>query len=339
MNFDLNYKKALLYSLDEKITLSQLSKLKKEDLLGYNFDKIYDYVNNNNIDLHIKNTDSFHFRLSKIKSTPHIIYSIGNFQLLNKHKIIAIVGPRNLSNYGKKILEELFDKLKGYKNIATISGLASGIDQLCHNLSIENNIPTISVLGGGIGYFLSSSDRNIINKILENNGLILSEFKIKMRPTNYSFPQRNRIIAGISDFVFVPEAGDKSGSLITVDFAKKMNIPVFASPNSIFEKNSKGVNRYISKGFIESIFDIQDFVQDKLGNNEEYINNKENNKNISELNEIEKKIYLSISQENISLKEIIVNSGLSYDEVITNISMLEIKGFIYESNSGYWSIL
>ena len=106
-------------------------------------------------------------------------------------------------------METLFTHVHNYE-LVTISGMAKGIDQLCHTLSIEHSLPTIAVLGGGLGRYSKRPERMMIQKIVDTGGLVLSEFRLGDQPTNYSFPQRNRIIAGISDVLFLPEAGKKS---------------------------------------------------------------------------------------------------------------------------------
>lgn len=111
--------------------------------------------------------------------------------------------------YGKKVLETLFGYAGDY-DLVTISGMAEGVDQLCHSLSVEHSLPTIAVLGGGLGRYSKRTEREMIQQIVDAGGLVLSEFRLGDQPTNYSFPQRNRIIAGIADLLFLPEAGKKS---------------------------------------------------------------------------------------------------------------------------------
>ena len=135
-------------------------------------------------------------------------------------------------------MEELFRVLPQY-DIVTISGLAPGVDTMCHEMSILANIPTIAVLGGGLQYFLKSGNREFIHKIVDNGGLVLSEFDLDKQPERYTFPQRNRIVAGLSECVFLPEAGEKSGSLITADFARQVHKPVYGVPSSIFSSSSR----------------------------------------------------------------------------------------------------
>lgn len=206
--------------------------------------------------------------------------------------------------YGKQVVSDLVTYAKDY-GLVTISGLADGIDSVCHLQSIENNIPTIAVLGGGISYYLRNH-KNLIDKIISHGGLILSEFKIGFRPTNYSFPQRNRIIAGLADCLFLPEASEKSGSLITVDFAIQMNTPIYASPNDIYTEGSKGVNKYISEGKIQSIYDFKTFLSSHFSKNRGEI--KEEKSQIQDLTQNERIIIEQLSNKDLNFEELLHQS-------------------------------
>ncbi len=182
-------------------------------------------------------------RFINIRPAPKLLYFVGNLEILHS-KIIWIVGPRKPSSEWKQIIQKIFEILKDYK-ITTISGLAPGIDNLTHTFSIKYQIPTIAVLGWGIWFFLKSKNRELINQILQNNWLIISEFKLFAQPAKYTFPQRNRIIAGLSDILFLPQASLKSGSLITAEFAHKFKKDIYCTPGSIFDKNFEGTNELI----------------------------------------------------------------------------------------------
>ncbi len=140
-----------IYSIDEDVTVKKLKNQKgfKKD---YNFQPIKKRLKENQIDFILEGSSEYHFKFNAVKSNPYIIYYKGDIDLLNK-KLISIVWPRKKTNYADKVLEKLFSKIAWY-NIATVSGMARGVDSLAHNLSIENNIPTIAVLGGGLGYTL-----------------------------------------------------------------------------------------------------------------------------------------------------------------------------------------
>jgi DNA processing protein len=118
---------------------------------------------------------------------------------------------------------------------------------MTHEMSMKAGIPTIAILGGGLKRFLESKSREIIQKIIDHGGLVISEFKLNKEPERYTFPQRNRIVAGLADMIFLPEAGEKSGSLITVDFARQMHKDVYGAPNTIFSPLSKGLLQYMQQ--------------------------------------------------------------------------------------------
>ncbi len=329
------WKKALAYSLDDNLKISELKKTTAKKLDEYDYNKIWKYVNENGIGFQIQESNDFHYRFQKIKTKPYIVYTLWNTDLLNINKIIWIVGPRNISTYAKKVLEDLIDQLSSYSWVATVSWLAPWVDSTVHELSIKKNIPTISVLGGWLSHFLNSKERNKIYKIVDNWWLILSEFKLKMSPTYYTFPQRNRIIAGISDFLFLPEAWQKSGSLITVDFANNFDIKVFWVPNDIYSSNSKGINKYIQDWKINCVSDIKEFLTSTLWKKDKQ---KDSKNKYTDITEDEKNIIQAINEWFRSSKEISIKTWIPQSALLSNLSMMEIKWIIFESNPDTWSI-
>jgi DNA processing protein len=155
-----------------------------------------------------------------------------------------------MSPYADKVMESLFEQARTV-NLITVSGLARGVDQKCHQLSLQGGIPTIAILGGGLRRYLKSSAKKLIEQIVEGGGLVLSEFKLDFKPTNRSFPQRNRLIAGLSDVLFLPEAREGSGSLITANFALQMKKEIFVAPNQLFSANGGGSNQLVSEGKVK----------------------------------------------------------------------------------------
>jgi len=322
----------LVYSIDENIKISKMKAW--EYSTDYDFLKIQNWIDKNNIKWLIDWNSDFHFKLSIIKSKPYIIYYKWDISILNKY-IIWIVGPRKISNYGQKILENLFEKLEWY-DIATISWLAEWVDSLCHDLSIKKNIPTIAVLWWWFVHFLKSTDRYDIEKIVDNWWLVISEFKLGLKPANYTFPQRNRIIAWLSDFLFLPEAWEKSGSLITVDFALGMNKIVYATPNDIFSETSKWVNKYISEWKIKLIYDLNEFV---ISNLWEKLANKKPCKIIEDLQGLEKVIYDYLFLNWPQTIEILSSSlNLDISQLLSIISILEMKNLLFESTTWIYDL-
>lgn len=207
------------------------------------------YLENNNIKIISFLDDEYPKKLLQISDFPICLYVRGNIGILN-NKSIGIVGSRNASDYGKIISRDISKKLAD-RGCNIISGLARGIDKYAHLGALESkNGKTIAVVGTGVDdeSVYPLENKRIYERILEKGGTIISEYPIKTKPISYNFPARNRIISGLSDKILVVEANEKSGSLITVDFALEQGKEVFAVPGNIYSKNSKGTNKLISEG-------------------------------------------------------------------------------------------
>jgi DNA processing protein len=177
----------------------------------------------------------FPHQLCSIKNPPAILYAMWNLEILSS-QILWIVWPRDMSQYANQVMQALFTQIWN-SNVVTVSWMARGVDHLCHQLSIGYHLPTIAILGWWLRYYRNSSARSFMEQIIQNGWLILSEFKMDFKPTAWSFPQRNRLIAGLADAVFLPEAREWSWSLITADFAYQQHKPIFVVPNPIFSEN------------------------------------------------------------------------------------------------------
>ncbi len=324
---------ALLYSLDRKITRKQL---KNKEQISYDrekYKKLDDRVQEQNIWSLVLSEEDMHYRFSPIKPTPYIIYYIWNIELLHK-KILGIVGPRKMSAYGKQIIETLFDEAVGY-DMVTISGMAEGVDQLCHSLSCKHNIPTVAVLGWGLGWYSRREEKEIIKKIVDAWGLVISEYRLFEQPTIYTFPQRNRIIAGLADLLFLPEAGKKSWSLITVECAIKMKKPVYATPSSIFSPTSEGILHLIENGSVKPIVDLKNFLD------HHFISKKISFRpqTMILLDDKEQSIVTLLSRNQWrEMQEIISTTWLDIQESIQVLTMLEIKELVYQDIPGRYML-
>ena len=201
-------------------------------------------------------------QLKNIYDPPQCLYVLGNKNILNQ-KGIAIVGSRKCTNYGKEMAIKISEELSKNK-INIISGLAIGIDSYAHfgNIKIQNNKneygKTIAVLGSGIDQIYPKQNVELARKIIQTGGCIISEYPIGTMPKKEHFPQRNRIISGLSIGVVIVEAQEKSGALITADFAIEQGREVFAVPGDVNKKESIGSNQLIKDGakMVTSIIDI-----------------------------------------------------------------------------------
>lgn len=324
---------ALLYSLDQKITLWDLKN--QTDFDDYDFADIQSWTQNHNVHAIIDWQDNFHYKFNLIKSPPYIIYYIWNLDILN-WDILGIVWPRKKTFYSDKVLDQLLSLARDY-HLVTISGMAPWVDQLAHKLSIKHHIPTIAVLGGGIRWFMEHSDRNIIAQIVQNGWLVISEFKLDFKPTYYSFPQRNRIIAGLSNLLFLPQAGANSGSLITVDFALDMHKSVYGVPDSIFSLESMGINQYISDQKISLVSDFAKFLSSNFVPKSSPLVSR--SKDI-QLSPSQKTILSLISdQSSIWLDQLSLLSQMPYTELFAIMTILEMHSLVCQSSPGIYKIL
>ncbi|MEO2083604.1 MAG: DNA-processing protein DprA [Desulfurobacteriaceae bacterium] len=182
-------------------------------------------------------------KLRNINSPPPVLYVKGN---LPSSPAVAVVGSRRCSSYGRRVAFGLSKFLAG-RGICIISGLAYGIDSAAHRGALEGGT-TVAVLGCGLDDVYPRGNRELAERIVESGGALVSEFPLRTKVSRENFPRRNRIVAGLSDAVVVVEAGKRSGSFITVDFALEQGKEVFSVPGPIDSPFSAGTNRLIKEG-------------------------------------------------------------------------------------------
>lgn len=266
--------------------------------------------------------ESYPESLKKILDAPKVLYYKGALPRKDE-KCIAVVGTRRPSPYGQQATLQIAGRLAD-SELTIVSGMAPGIDTFSHRACIEKNIRTIAVLGTGL-------DKNVIypkqnlelsRKIVETGGCLISELPPETRGSNFTFPKRNRIISALSLGVLVVEAKEKSGSLITAEYAKKQGKKIFAVPGPVFSSNSRGPNRLIKNGAIlaESADDIleelcltYDVKQEKL---------------LAPENKEEELILQSLKEEALHIDKIIEKTKLNAQVAGAALALMEISGKI-----------
>lgn len=197
-------------------------------------------------------------RLKQCQDAPIVLFSKGNMNL-NTAKIISVVGTRNITPYGIKIVSELIENLVGM-DVLVVSGLAYGVDVLVHQLCVEKGIPTVGVLGHGLDRIYPYEHKQLAINMQENGGL-LTEFFAGTKPDKENFPMRNRIVAGMADATIVVESKSKGGSIITAELANDYNRDVFAYPGDIDRVYSSGCNELIANNKAQLIVSGKDFIR------------------------------------------------------------------------------
>lgn len=200
------------------------------------------FISKNNITCQVITDESYPERLKHCPDAPIVIFSKGAIDLKNR-KIISIVGTRNITNYGKEILETLIADLSIF-NPLIVSGLAYGVDIFAHQLAIKNNLQTIAILAHGLDRIYPNIHKKQATQMQLNGGL-MTEFWSGTNPDKENFVKRNRIIAGLSEATIVIESASKGGSLITAGIANSYNRDVFAVPGKLTDKFSVGCNNLI----------------------------------------------------------------------------------------------
>lgn len=222
-------------------------------------DRYLKYMNENNIDIITINDKEYPDKLKVIYDPPIVLYVKGNKNILN-NKSIAIVGCRICTKYGENISKKLAYNLS-LNNINVISGLAKGIDSFAHKGTLNQKGKTVAVVGCGLDRVYPEENRMLFNEIIKHGGAIVSEYIIGTKPIAKNFPRRNRIISGMSDGVIVVEAREKSGTLITVDFALEQGKNIYTVPGNIDNPNSYGTNALIKQG-AKIITSVEDVLED-----------------------------------------------------------------------------
>lgn len=230
-----------------------------------------------------------------------------------------------MSRYGKQVLAEIIPKLCG-AGYTIVSGLMYGVDQEAHKLTLECGGVAIGVLGWGIEARAEEGAGKLIAKIVESGGLILSEYPGQTSARIWTFPQRNRIVVALSEMVIVVEAGEKSGSLNTASWARRMKKPVYAVSGSIFSPTSIGTNNLIEMGIAKS-FTLQNIVSEKVGRLK--INFSEGEQEIVTLLKIEGPM---------GVNEMARRLGSGVGEVLARLMKLEMSGIVDEER-GIWKML
>jgi len=296
-------------------------------------DKEYKKLESENVKIITMEEKDYPQILKEITDPPFAIYIQGNAECLN-NSCIGIVGTRKISDYGKQAVGHFAPKL-ARAGLTIVSGLAKGVDASAHKSAIENNLPTIGVLGCGLGrnVFYPPQNWNLSRKIIETGGAVISEYPLNLKATSFSFPQRNRIISGLSMAVLIIEADIKSGSLITARSANEQNREVYCVPGNIFSITSKGTNEYIKKG-ARPVTDPEDILTD-LG-----ISYTNTNQNLVASNKIEEKLFEIIPKDiPIHIDEIIRISGFDTGLIQSTLIIMEMEDKIKNlGNDKYTSL-
>lgn len=315
------------YSTSKELSqIEGLSVKKAEKFLNLrdkiDLDKTYDYVVNNNIKVLTYENPNYPKLLKEIADAPAVLYVKGSLESCNLAKTLAVVGSRRASFNGKDSLKIVLKDLSN-TDICIVSGLASGIDTTAHYTAIENNIKTIGVIASGFDYIYPESNRELYKLIENEAGAIITEYYPTFEPLKFRFPERNRIVTGISYGTLVVEAALKSGALISANLTLEQGRELMCIPGLISNPNTKGIYNLIKNGA-----SIVTEGEDILSTLNWEIKLPEQMKLIYDVNEDEQKVLNSIEIEPKGFDEIQQETNIKTDDLLTCLTTLELKGII-----------
>lgn len=324
------------------------------------YEKMRRTVNRLEIDVILKSNELYPSRLKQCHDSPQVLFVRGTLPDECRHTV-GIVGTRKDSNYGAEITDAYAYEC-GRHGIVVVSGMARGIDSIAARSALrasDEKCATVAVLGSGVDVPTPKTNKPLYERIIER-GAVVSQFAPGVLPTYYTYPKRNKVIAGLSDVLIVAEAGEGSGALITADASKEYNRPVFCVPGRMSDSSYAGTNRLISSGNAKHISPVDDFVSNVFGENSrvqldlfnealydkrlvdsisfDNIDSVQKESDIKDaeekmppgLDEAKEKIYNALRQGRKSFDELCAATDLMISELNLNLTLLELSGIIVQ---------
>lgn len=267
--------------------------------------------------------ENYPLMLRNIDNPPSVIYYKGNLFDCNLEKTLAVVGSRRASTYAKDALAKIVSELQN-TDICIVSGLATGIDTTAHVSALENNLKTIGVIASGFDFTYPAANKDLYRRIENGNGAVVSEYYPTFEPLKFRFPQRNRIVSGLSYGTLVAEASLKSGALITSNLTLEQGRELMCIPGLITNPNTEGIYKLLKNG--ATLVTCADDVLEALG--WEVKIEQQSLFNLPELSEDEKCIYDALEIEDKCVDELHAFTKLSIDNLLMYLTTLELKGII-----------
>jgi DNA processing protein len=271
--------------------------------------------------------------LREVSEAPPVLFVRG--QLTNADNLaLAIVGTRNATTYGREVTEFLVANLVK-QGITIVSGLARGIDGVAHQTALANGGRTVAVLGSGVDVIYPPEHRKLAAQIIEQ-GAIISDYAPGTEPEAMNFPPRNRIISGMSLGVIVVEADEKSGSLITTQFALEQGRDVFSVPGNIFNRTSAGTNNLLKNG-AKVVTSVEDILEEL---NLALVAAHQDAQQLLPIpeNDIEQKILDALSFDPTPTDELVRTLALPTAQITTALTMMELKGMVRQAGGNSYAL-
>lgn len=320
-------------SLDDLKNIDGLSSKKAESFIKYrdkvDIDRTFTNVETRGINFLTLEDENYPKMLKNIENPPAVLYYKGKLFECNLNKTLAVVGSRKASTYARDNLKKIIAELKN-TDICIVSGLASGIDTVAHTSAIENNIKTIGVIASGFDFIYPTSNKTLYQNIENGYGAVVTEYYPTFEPIKFRFPQRNRIVSGLSYGTLVAEASLKSGALITANLTLEQGRELMCIPGEISNPNTQGIYKLLKNGaaIITESSDILNTLNWEIKKETK----TQQQLTLPMLTPDEEKIYSNIEIEEKGVDELLTLTGLKLDDLLMNLTTMELKGIIKQCN-------
>lgn len=295
--------------------------IKKRDKV--NPDKVMDEILRRNIKFLTFDDEKYPYMLKNISDPPMVLYVKGELEHCNLEKTLAIVGSRKASTASKDVLARILNELRN-TDICVVSGLASGIDTAAHKAAIQNNLKTIGVIASGFDFVYPTANKGLYKQIEEDCGAVITEYFPTFEPLNWRFPQRNRIVSGLSYGTLVAEAALKSGALITANLCLEQGRELMCIPGLVSNPNTKGVYKLLKQG--ATMVTCAEDILNAL--NWEIRCETQIQLNIDNYSDCEQKVLKCIEIEPKGFDAILSITGIESTVLLTALTTLELNGAI-----------
>lgn len=264
--------------------------------------------------------------LKEISNPPSVLYYKGNPDNCNFNRTLAIVGSRKASFHAREAVEKIVSELQG-TDICIVSGLASGIDTSAHISALKHNLKTIGVIASGFDYTYPASNKQLYKEIEEGGGLVVSEYYPTFEPLKFRFPQRNRIVSGVSYGTLVAEASLRSGALITANLTLEQGRELMCIPGLISNPNTEGIYKLLKNGaaLVTCANDILEALNWEIKPAEQL------KMDLSGLSEEEAKILKALEVEDKGFDELSSITKINTNDLLINLTTMELKGLIKQT--------
>lgn len=315
-------------SINELKNIDGLSVKKAENFLKYrdkvDIDRCFTEVETRGINFLTLEDANYPMMLKNIENPPAVLYYKGKLFDCNLERTLAVVGSRRASSHSKDNLRKIISGLSN-TDICIVSGLASGIDTVAHTSAIENNLKTIGVIASGFDFTYPAANKNLYQNIENGYGAVVTEYYPVFEPVKFRFPQRNRIVSGLSYGTLVAEASLKSGALITANLTLEQGRELMCIPGEISNPNTEGIYKLLKNGaaIVTESADILNTLGWEIKNSIQ-----QQQLTLPMLTTDEAKIFNNLKIEERGVDELLTLTGLKFDDLLMNLTTMELKGII-----------